>query len=134
MPEARRSALGHWRWAWAGVLIAAVLVGLAHPALSQGGVRATHYCGTTTKGDGFYLEAGGKPRPTSCAFARATYRAYWKWGLKHAGGHAHFQLLVARHRLACNRGVHEAEVGESVFEVRCHGGFRFVEMSVELGS
>jgi hypothetical protein len=127
-----RSNLASHHWTCVAVMIAAVFVGLAFPAISQAQRSATHFCGTTGKGD-FELEAGDASRQTSCRFARATYRAYRKWSLKHVDGHSHFQLRVRGHRLSCNRGIDEAEVGESVFVVQCHDRTKFVEMSSEKG-
>jgi hypothetical protein len=103
-----------------------------HKQMSQGRRSTAHFCGTTGKGH-FELEAGDASRRTSCRFARATYRAYRKWNHEHVSGHRHLQLQVQGHRLSCNRGIREAEVGESVFVVQCHDGTKLVKMSSEKG-
>jgi hypothetical protein len=124
---AERSACASLRWAGFAT-IAAVIVALGCPAVSQGQAGGIHFCGTTHNGDGVLLEAG---TGTSCGFARATYRAYSRWGREHLHGHRHFRLRVAGRRLSCNRGIYSAEVGESVFEARCHDRARLVAMSTE---
>lgn len=128
-----RSTLEACRWACVALVIAALFTVLASPAMSQGQVGEILSCGGSHDGEGFSIEAGGAGHPTTCRFARATYRAYRKWSRKHAGGHSHFRLPVKGHRLACRRGLHEAEVGEAYFEVRCHDRSRLVEMYSEKG-
>jgi hypothetical protein len=127
-----RSARDLCRWACAAAMVAAIFVWLAYPAMSQGRGGATHFCGITQNGDGLELEAGNARHPTSCGFARATYRAYRKGGHSHDAEQSHFHLRVAGRRLSCNQGVREAEVGESVFVIRCHSKTKFVQMSSEL--
>src|SRR5262249_48599569 len=68
------------RFVCAALAIATMLVWLAYPAMSQGEGGEVRFCGMTHNGDGFELEAGDAPHPTSCSFARATYRAYRRSG------------------------------------------------------
>lgn len=131
--SAGRSTLQRCRWACVALVIAAVFTVLVLPAISQGQVRGTHFCGRSHDGEGFSIEAGGAGLPTTCRFARATYRAYRKWSHEHVGGHAHLGLRVAGRHLACRRGLREAEVGEAYFEARCHDRSRLVELYTEKG-